>query len=31
MFEIIFAIGFIVAAILGHIAVRKNWKVADYF
>ncbi len=31
MFEVIFAIGFIVAAILGYIAVKKKWKVADYF
>ncbi len=31
MFEIIFAIGFIVAAILGHIAVKNRWKIADFF
>jgi len=31
MFEILFVVAFILTAILGHIAVKNNWKIADYF
>jgi len=30
MVEFIFAITFVIAAILGHIAVKKNWKIVYY-
>jgi hypothetical protein len=30
MIETIFAITFIIAAIIGIVAGKKNWKIADY-
>jgi hypothetical protein len=30
MIEMVFIISFILAAIIGTIAVKKNWKIADY-
>ena len=28
---IVIPVGFIVAAVIGYIAVKKHWKIADYF
>ncbi len=30
MVETIFALTFIIAAIIGTVAAKKNWKIADY-
>ncbi len=30
MIEIIFAISFIIAAIIGTIAAKKKWKISEY-
>jgi hypothetical protein len=30
MIETVFIISFIIAAIIGTIAVKKNWKIVDY-
>lgn len=28
---IVIPIGFIVAAVIGYVAVKKHWKIADFF
>jgi hypothetical protein len=30
MIETVFVISFIIAAIIGTVAVKKNWKIAEY-